>query len=657
MVRPQHRATGTFARAVSVLKAPATIAGLSLAAGCATAVGFSPDDYDTVMSGPTVSAPDPSLAGPHTVQRLYYGSGKDKNRAEFRDSGSIVTQSVDASTLVRLGDQADSRNGYWGFAPDSFPINARVWYPDGDGPFPVVLAVHGNHNMKDFSDPGYGYLGELLASRGYIFASVDMNFINGGIRGENDGRGWLLLKHLQAWKDFNERSDTPFEGKVDLTRVALIGHSRGGEAVAHAAAFNRLSRYPDDASLEFDFNFGIRGIVAIAPVDGQYLPADRHVPVSDVNYLVFHGSHDGDVTSFHGLRQWNRIRFTDDTPRFKSAVYVYRANHGQWNSVWGPSDNGPRSARILDVDALIPEEDQRQFAEVYISAFLDTVVKDDTRYLPVFRDHRRAAEWLPRTMYFNQFQESSFRSLADFEEDVDVTSGSVEGIALHGDSLATWREADLKLRSSNRANTSASQMNQVLWLGWNRKIRGDEETLGQPGRYTLTLSDAAAGELNLDGSSSLDLMLAPTEDKPSPRSPAKDEDGNDEGGNPSPSGASGDGDEAEDSETPDPIDLSIEIEDASGNRASVKLSDYGVIRYPLKTEVLRRRDREASRFSNPWELVLQSFSIPLSDFAGQNRSVDLTRVRAVHLVFDLTPLGTVVVDNIGFSKLDPAYFR
>ncbi len=622
-----------------------------VASSCATTVGFSPDDFDTVMAGESLDAPDPSLTGPYEVSTLYYGSGTDKNRSEYRDSVTIVTESVDASKLVSLGDQADSRNSYWGFTPDSFPINGRVWYPEGEGPFPVVLAVHGNHNMKDFSDPGYDYLGELLASRGYIFTSVDMNFINGGIRGENDGRGWLLLKHLQAWKSFNGRADTPFEGKVDIDRVALIGHSRGGEAVGHAAAFNRLSRYPDDASLEFDFGFGIKGIIAIAPVDGQYLPTDRHVPVRDVNYLVFHGSHDGDVTSFHGLRLWNRLRFTEDESRFKAAVYVYRANHGQWNSVWGPKDNGPRSARILDLDALIPEQDQRRFAEVYVSAFLDTTVKGETHYLPMFRDHRLGAEWLPRTMYFNQFQESSFVSLANFEGDVDVTSGDRDGVTLMGDSLATWREADLKLRSSNRANTSASQVNQVLWLGWNRNVRGQPGTLGQPARYTLSMTPEAVRELALTPSSSLDLMLAPTEDKPSPRKPAED----DEGNNPADRARESDSKD-DDGDTPDPIDLSIEIEDANGQRASVALSDYGVIRYPLKTEVLRRRDREAGRFSNPWELVLQSFSIPLSDFAAANGSLDVGRLRAVHLVFDRAPAGTVVVDNIGFSKLQPAYF-
>ena len=51
--------------------------------------------------------------------------------------------------------------------------------PEGEGPFPLTLIVHGNHNMIDYSDDGYGYLGSLLASRRIIAVSVDENFLNG----------------------------------------------------------------------------------------------------------------------------------------------------------------------------------------------------------------------------------------------------------------------------------------------------------------------------------------------------------------------------------------------------------------------------------------------------------------------------------------------
>ena len=624
------------------------ILALLLSASCRGPLELAPSDADDVLSRQLLEAPDPGRRGPHEVRTLYYGSGSDRNRPEYRDSVTYVTDPVDASKLVDLGSSADSRNSYWGFEPDRFPLNARVWHPVGDGPFPLVLVVHGNHNMRDFSDPGYDYLGELLASRGYILASVDMNFINGGIRGENDARGWFLLQHVGVWKGFNEDEDNLFHGRVDMERIALIGHSRGGEAVGHAAAFNSLERYPDDASLEFDFDYDIRAIIAIAPVDGQYLPTSRFVPVENVNYMVFHGSHDGDVTSFHGLRLYKRVKFTDDQPRLKTAVWVYRANHGQWNTVWGAHDNGPRSGRILDLRALMPGEDQRRFAEIYISAFLETTLRDDSRYLPMFRDHRVIGGWLPKTMYVTRFQTESFRTLADFEEDIDVTSGTHPGVRMRGDSLSTWREARIGLRSSNRPETSASQDNQAVWLGWNNRIAG-ADTLGPAAAYTIELPATLAAEWELGPAASFELSLSVTRATPGPRSAGDD------------AGEAGDteegrevGDENDDQDDAPP-DLSIVARDGNGTVAAVPLSRYGPVRKPLEMRVLRRRDLEDDRFANLFELLLQSYSIPLADFVETAPDLRLDELREVGLVFDRTVAGEVVLDDVGFARMDPAY--
>ena len=634
------------------------LAGLATAAllisSCTPALKLTPSDAPVVLSRQVLDAPDPGRTGDFAVRTLYYGSGDDKNRPEYRDSVTITTETVDASKLVSLGASADERNDYWGFTPKEMPLNARVWYPDGPGPFPLVLVVHGNHNMKDFSDPGYDYLGELLASRGYILASVDENFINGGIRQENDARGWFLLKHVELFEGFNEEAGNPFEGKVDMSNIALMGHSRGGEAVANAAAFNRLEFYPDDATMKFDFGFDIKGIVSIAPVDGQYLPTGRKVVVEDVSYLTFHGSHDGDVTSFHGLRIYDRLKFTDpNTFNFKSAVYVYRANHGQWNSVWGPHDNGPRSGRILDLRGLIPEEDQRRFAEVYVSSFLEVVLRGNKEYLPVFRDHRTIGEWLPNTMYVTRYETNALRPLADFEEDIDVTSGSSDGVRLMGDSLATWREANLELRSSNRTNTSASQENQAVLLGWNNRIAGPDTTrMGPPAQYTVSLPSALSRDWSVNVGTTLDFMLAPTNGEPGPR---KDPDPDTTA---TPEASQGDrgsrGGSDEEAEKP-PIDLSVELEDASGRTARVALSEYGAIRRPLETYVMRRGDLEAQRFQSHWEMILQTYSIPLGDFVQVNGSLDIGRLSAVRLVFDRSVSGEVWVDRIGLSNLDPAF--
>ena len=626
---------------------------LLAATACTQALQLTPSDADVVLSMQTLDAPDPGQPGPYDVLTLYYGSGTDKNRPEYRDSVTITTPTVDVSQMVDLGNSAEERNEYWGFTPEEMPLNARVWYPDGDGPFPLVLVVHGNHNMRDFSDPGYDYLGELMASRGYILASVDENFINGGIRGENDARGWFLLRHAKLFEEFHEESGNPFEGKVDMGNVVLIGHSRGGEAVANAAAFNRLSHYPDDASLTFDFDLAIKGIISIAPVDGQYLPTGRKVVVEDVSYLTFHGSHDGDVTSFHGLRIYDRLQFTDpDAFNFKSAVYVYRANHGQWNSVWGSLDGGPRSARSLDLRGLIPEEDQRRFGEIYVSAFLDIVTKGDKRYLPIFRDHRVIGEWLPETMYITRFETSDFRPLASFEEDIDVTSGTEAGVVLRGDSLSTWKEEMLQLRSSNRANTSSSQENQAVTVGWNNRIAGADTTRhGPPARYTVELPTYLASNWGLSVSTTLDFMLGPTPRVPRPRKDPAPDDEDEPGSDAASQRSSGDRDEPEDP----PVDLSIEVTDGAGQSARVVLGDYGAIRRPLDTYVLRRGDIEARRFATHWELILQTYSIPLGDFVAANPAIDLRRLTSIAFVFDQVHGGEVSIDQIGFSELDPAF--
>jgi hypothetical protein len=97
----------------AMIKAFRWLAGLALVAvGCTPALKLSPSDADVVLARQALDAPDPGRPGSHGVLTLYYGSGTDKNRSEYRDSVSITTPTVDVSKLVDLGSSAEERNDY-----------------------------------------------------------------------------------------------------------------------------------------------------------------------------------------------------------------------------------------------------------------------------------------------------------------------------------------------------------------------------------------------------------------------------------------------------------------------------------------------------------------------------------------------------------------
>jgi len=381
--------------------------------------------------------PDPAATGPFRVQTLTYGSGSDAHRDEFGANADLVTEPVDGSRLIEgwSGPAGWARTQYWGFDVKRLPRQGRVWFPDGGGPFPLVLMVHGNHDMEDFSDPGYAYLGELFASRGIIAVSVDENFLNssyadllggfnGGLKKENDARAWMLLEHLRLWRQWNEEPQHRFHGKVDLDRIALIGHSRGGEAVAIAASFNRLPFFPDDARVAFDYGFNLRGVIALAPSDEQYEPRSRPTTIDDVSYLVIHGSNDGDVQSYMGSAQYSRVGFADCERCFKTGFYLLGANHGQFNTSWGRSDLNDVSGRVLNLVPIMDPDAQRNVAKVMFSAFLEVVLNGRDEYRSFLANPAAGLAWLGTDVEFiNEFTAADETSIANFEEDADLTTG------------------------------------------------------------------------------------------------------------------------------------------------------------------------------------------------------------------------------------------
>jgi hypothetical protein len=145
------------------------------------------------------------------------------------------------------------------------------------------------------------------------------------------------------------------------------------------------------------------------------------------------------------------------------------------------------------------------------------------------------------------------------------------------------------------------------------------------------------------------LSLAPTDAKPGPRAPARD------------TTKKADSTKKDEKKPPPkkpepkagkdstPVDLTVEMTDAAGHVARLPLSHFGVPRRPLEIHILRRHDQEQQRYPTQYELVLQTYVLPLAEFAQASPQFDPTRLRSVRLVFDRLVAGTVVVDDIGVS--------
>ena len=256
-----------------------------------------------------------------------------------RDTGNLVGHYVDA---------------YWDYELDEVPLRGRVWYPAEGQSCPVLFLAHGNHGITTPSYQGYDYLGAYLASYGYVVISVDQNACN-MLTGENDGRAVLLLEHIGLLLDYSSQRENPLYGKIDPDRIAIAGHSRGGEMAATAYLFNGYDCYPENGAIEFDYHYNIRSIIAIAPTVDQYRPADHSVELEDVNYLLLHGSADRDVTSFQGMAQYENVTFTGRGDYLKSALYIAGANHGQFNSLWGAYDQTGSFAPFLNMESLLDQ--------------------------------------------------------------------------------------------------------------------------------------------------------------------------------------------------------------------------------------------------------------------------------------------------------------
>lgn len=185
------------------------------------------------------------------------GRDTDKNGASSRANGAVETAGADASApaLMSWGDltgrplpepSTSVRTG-----PGESDI-VDVWLPEGAGPHPVVLMVHGGCWQKEIADRTLmNYAAEALRKEGMAVWNIEYRGVDetgGGYPGTFED----VARAVDALG-----TQGPALG-LDVSNIAAIGHSAGGHLALWAAARHRL---PETSPLYDEAPFPIAGVV------------------------------------------------------------------------------------------------------------------------------------------------------------------------------------------------------------------------------------------------------------------------------------------------------------------------------------------------------------------------------------------------------------
>jgi dienelactone hydrolase len=433
--------------AAALLAAAGSLAACASLPPAQAAEAFGP--WDARMPG----VADPGADGPLEARSFLYAGPYNPRRPEY-GRAAVRTAPVDLSAfftprdglaayVFRVSAYYDRVNArHWGFGQAAAPLNGIVWYPEGPGPYPLVVCAHGNHDAYEASELGYDYLGRHLASRGIVFASVDMDFLNAMTDGrENDARAALLLLHARELLRQNDEPGSPLHGRLDTGRIALMGHSRGGEAAVTAEIYNELGVRPENAAVGFSPRLPVSAVISLAPIEGQYRPSQKPLMFTGADYLSLQGSADGDVDGDYAARFGNRA--APAPGRFRAGFWILGATHGQFNATWTESLSEAPAPSALR----LPAADQRRVCLALATAFLEASFGMEPRYRAFLRDWRLGAGWLPRTAYLSRWREGGETPIADFEEDADPFTAAAPGWSASASGFGSWGEGMLPLDS------------------------------------------------------------------------------------------------------------------------------------------------------------------------------------------------------------------
>jgi len=143
-----------------------------------------------------------------------------------------------------LGQNSAFTRHYFRYDSDGLSIYGFANIPHGDGPFPVIIVLHGYIEPEIYQTLDYTtHYADALASAGYLMLHPNLRGYPPSDEGDNLFRVGMAIDVLNLIALVKENSGQPdLLQTADPTRIGLWGHSMGGGISTRVLTSVRMSK-------------------------------------------------------------------------------------------------------------------------------------------------------------------------------------------------------------------------------------------------------------------------------------------------------------------------------------------------------------------------------------------------------------------------------
>lgn len=473
----------------------------------------------------------------------------------------------------------------------------RTHYPSNIasmGQLPLVIISHGNGHLYTW----YDYLQSHLASYGYIVMSHENN-TEPGI----ESASTTTLQHTDAIiGQQGTIAGGVLNGHIDASRIAWIGHSRGGEGVTRA--YDKITDVPPAYVPTFFSVASIRLISSIAPTD--FLGPNSSNP-KGANYHFIYGAADGDVTGGPTSDIADAFNIFERAAGFRDSHYLHGVGHNEFNccgfnDATGPNLIGRPAAQTIArgyylavveryLDGSVPAKDflWRQYERLRPIGALATAVVDLEYKEP------------PSTGKFviDDYQTESAINVSSSGGTVTTnTLNNVEGLLNDNDLSFTWLPSD-PMNGMTRARIADATRGTVFDTG--------------PAPARRMAWSVVPGAQDFSGKTYLSFRACQGTRHPLTTAQLGD------------------------------VSWFVSLRDAAGHSRAMRFDTYGGgIEEPYQ--------RSGSGTGFGWQNEFETIRIRLTDFLNNGAALDLTQIVSVQLTWRSG--GGIIAARVGFDDLE-----